>query len=82
MHNLKEVVSAISAVGIPKQDAEVIADCVITRTSCSWVNNETLNPEVLENLHNLIIENKYNVKVIVQEVGAAGNKYIWEVKTD
>lgn len=74
-----EVYSKISATGISKEDARVIADCIITRKVCSWVNNELLDTNIMMSLHKTIMENNYKISIIVDPVPTR-NKYIWEVK--
>ena len=78
MDNYK-IISEMTSIGIAKQDAVVIADCIITQKSCSWVNNEPVNQEMFKNLLTLIEENNYGIKENVEPIRTR-NKYIWDVK--
>ena len=33
-----EILSKIKATGVSEHDAKVIADCIVTRKSCSWIS--------------------------------------------
>ncbi len=81
MANFREVMSEIISVGITAYDAEVIADCITTRKSCSWVNTDQVDDKIIVALKNLIAEKKYGVRVTVESL-ATRNKFIWEIKVD
>ena len=68
-------------VGITAYDAEVIADCITTRKSCSWVNTDQVDDKIIINLKNLITQKSYGVNVTVESLSTR-NKFIWEVKVD
>lgn len=74
-----EVMKDLLSVGVSEHDAEVIADCIITRKSCSWIDNEPVDEKLLLDLNNLISKKAYNIKVDVQAVPTRG-KFIWDVK--
>lgn len=78
--NMEEVTEEFKKIGISEQDAKVLADCVISRKSCSWVNNDPVDNSVLKGLNTLLNEKEYKIKVLVQAVPTR-NKFIWEVKT-
>ncbi|MBU0532904.1 hypothetical protein KKB44_05425 [Candidatus Micrarchaeota archaeon] len=81
MSKLDEVAAELEGVGISEHDALVIADCIVTRKSCSWVNIDLVNDKILKDLHNLIEKQNYRIKVNVQPVPTRG-KFIWEVKVE
>jgi hypothetical protein len=78
---MKEVSAALQGVGITEHDALVIADCIITRKSCSWVNTDPVDENMLKDLANLVKKNDYRIKVEVQPVPTR-SKFIWEVKVE
>lgn len=69
----------IIGLGIPQADADAIADCIVAKKSCSWVNNEEIDQETVQKLGEFLKENEYKVSVNVQEIPTR-SKYIWEVK--
>ena len=74
-----EIVSEVTGVGISEHDALIIADCIITRKSCSWVNTDPVDDKVLADLNSLIRKNNYNVQIKVEAVPTR-SKFIWDVK--
>ncbi|MBD3210612.1 hypothetical protein GF318_04500 [Candidatus Micrarchaeota archaeon] len=76
MYNVSE---KLQGAGISEHDALVIADCVVTRKSCSWVNSDPVDERVLQDLNDLIEKEGYKVRVEVQPVPTR-SKFIWEVK--
>ncbi len=74
----QEIVQEIMGVGISEHDALVIADCIITRKSCSWVNTDEVDDKVLHDLMNLIKKNNYGVHIKVDAVPTR-SKFIWDV---
>lgn len=79
MSRLDEVVEELTSIGISEHDAKVIADCIITKKSCSWVNTDEVDEKLLKNLHDIIEKQNYGIKVEVQPIPTR-NKFIWEVK--
>lgn len=75
----EEIVTELVGVGISEHDALVIADCIVTRKSCSWVNTDPIDDKVLLDLTNLIRKHNYNVSVKVDAVPTR-SKFIWDVK--
>jgi hypothetical protein len=75
----QEIVAEMAAVGISEHDALIIADCIITRKSCSWVNTDPVDDKVLADLNSLIKRNSYDVIVKVEAVPTR-SKFIWDVK--
>jgi hypothetical protein len=78
---MDEVSTALQGVGVSEHDALVIADCIVTRKSCSWVNTDPVDEKMLRDLANLIKKNEYRIKVDVQPVPTR-SKFIWEVKVE
>ena len=79
MSKMDDVMADITGIGITEHDAMVIADCVITRKSCSWVNTDFVDDKILKDLNDLIKKNNYGIRVNVQPVPTR-SKFIWEVK--
>jgi len=79
MPTVNEVAAELEGIGISEHDALVIADCVISRKSCSWVNTDPVDEKLLEDLNRLIEKNKYGIRVDVEPVPTRA-KFIWEVK--
>ena len=79
MGELNKVKEELMAIGITEHDALVIADCVVTRKSCSWVNTDLVDENMLSQLNDLVKRNDYRINVDVQPVPTRG-KFIWEVK--
>ncbi len=77
--NETDILSKITKAGIADQDAKVIADCIVTRKSCSWVNTDPVSRDAVRNLLKLIADNNFKLELSIKEVEARG-KYIWEVK--
>jgi hypothetical protein len=77
--NEVEILSAIKKTGISEPDAIVVADCVVTRKSCSWVNTDPVKTEAVRNLLNVIKENDFKISLSIKTVSTR-DKYIWEVK--
>ncbi len=77
--NSEEIIAEVESVGISEHDALIIADCIITRKSCSWVNTDPVDDKILADLNSLIRKNNYNVSVKVESVPTR-SKYIWDVK--
>ncbi len=75
----EEIVAEVTGVGISEHDALIIADCIITRKSCSWVNTDPVDDKVLADLNSLISKNNYDVSIKVQAVPTR-SKFIWDVK--
>lgn len=79
MSRFNDVQAELMAIGVAEHDAMVIADCVVTRKSCSWVNTDEVSDKLLHDLNSLIRKNNYNIAVKVQPVPTR-SKFIWEVK--
>ena len=48
MSKYEDVMADIEGIGITEHDAMVIADCVVTRKSCSWVNTDPVDENILK----------------------------------
>ncbi len=79
MDDLEHIMNALQSVGITEHDALVIADCILTKKSCSWVNTDPVDERMLADLETLIKKQNYPIKVSVQPIPTRG-KFIWEVK--
>ncbi len=79
MSKFEDVKADIIGIGITEHDAMVIADCVVTRKSCSWVNTDHVDDNILRDLSDLIKRNSYGITVKVEPVPTR-SKFIWEVK--
>lgn len=47
MQSEEEMMSSLTSIGITEHDALVIVDCIVTRKSCSWVNNDPVDDKLL-----------------------------------
>ncbi|MEW6035063.1 MAG: hypothetical protein AB1529_00480 [Candidatus Micrarchaeota archaeon] len=74
-----EIIAELTGIGITEHDALIIADCIITRKSCSWVNTDEVDDRMLKDLNDLIKKNDYRIKVNVDAVPTR-SKFIWDVK--
>jgi hypothetical protein len=74
-----EIIAELTGIGITEHDALIIADCIVTRKSCSWVNTDEVNDQMLKDLNDLIKKNDYRIKVNVDAVPTR-SKFIWDVK--
>lgn len=75
----EEIIVALTGVGITEHDALIIADCIVTRKSCSWVNTDPIDDKMLADLNILIRNNNYGISVKVDAVPTR-SKFIWDVK--
>ena len=79
MATSEEVLADLQGIGISEHDALVIADCILSRKSCSWVDNEPVDEKLLADLNHLIEKKGYGIKIDVQAVPTR-DKFIWDVK--
>lgn len=70
---------AISGLGIAVEDAEVLADCMVTKKVCSWVNNSPVSKEQIVKVNEYFIQNSIPIVLQVDHIQTR-DKYIWEVK--
>lgn len=75
----REIMAELMGVGVAEHDALVIADCIITRKSCSWVNTDPVDDKMLRDLNDLISRKEYGIRINVEPVPTR-SKFIWEVK--
>ncbi|MFH0737728.1 MAG: hypothetical protein V1827_03950 [Candidatus Micrarchaeota archaeon] len=75
----REIISQLMAIGITEYDAMLIADCVITRKSCSWVNTDLIDDRMLADLNDLIKKHNYGISVKVDAIPTR-SKFIWDIK--
>ncbi len=79
MASEEEMMSQFTDIGITEHDALIIVDCIVTRKSCSWVNNDPVDDKLIHDLRDLIARHGYRIKVDIQAVPTR-SKFIWEVK--
>ncbi len=77
--NEAEILSKIKGAGVSSHDAPVITDCIVTRKSCSWVNTDPVNRDIVRKLLAVIKENNYRIDLSIKAV-TSRDKFIWEVK--
>jgi len=74
-----DIIAELKELGITRHDALVIADCIITRKSCSWMNTDPVDDKILAELNELITKNDYRISVKIDSIPTR-NKYIWDIK--
>ncbi|MDD2655282.1 MAG: hypothetical protein PHQ80_01275 [Candidatus ainarchaeum sp.] len=74
-----EIRDKLKEMGLSETDAEALADCIVTKKSCSWVNTDEIDNAALQRLGDYLKENGHKLRVSVEPVSTR-NKYIWEVK--
>lgn len=74
-----EIREQLRGLGISQTDCEPLANCIVKRNSCSWVNTDEVSNAILQKLGDFIKSNGYKIRVSVEAVPTRG-KYIWEVK--
>ena len=79
MAGMNKIVTELKEIGITEHDALVIADCVVTRKSCSWINTDLVDEKMLQDLEDLIKNQNYGIRVAVEPIPTR-NKFIWEIK--
>jgi hypothetical protein len=79
--NVDEVMSNLRTSGITDHDAIVIADCILNRQSCSWVNTDPVDEGTLAKLNAVVAKFNYPIKVKVDIIATRG-KWIWDVKAN
>ena len=75
----EEIILELTGIGITEHDALIIADCIITRKSCSWVNTDPVDDKMLRDLNDLIKKNNYGINVNIDAIPTR-SKFIWDVK--
>ncbi|MFH1521147.1 MAG: hypothetical protein ABID61_05870 [Candidatus Micrarchaeota archaeon] len=74
-----EIITELKSIGVTEYDALVIADCIVTRKSCSWINTDHVDDKVLMNITNLVKKNNYGISIKVDAIPTR-SKFMWEVK--
>ena len=69
----------IASFGIAVDDAEVIADCMVTKKVCSWVNTEPVVETQIQKINELFLQSNIPLTLNVESIPTR-NKFIWEVK--
>ncbi|NYZ73814.1 hypothetical protein H0O00_01605 [Candidatus Micrarchaeota archaeon] len=75
----EEIIVELTDIGVSEHDALVIADCIVTRKSCSWVNTDPVDDKLVQDINSLVKKNNYNISVKVDAVPTR-SKFIWDVK--
>lgn len=75
-----EVFDKVMTFGFSETDAEIIAESLISKKSCSWVNNDPISDAIVKNFNTYLVENNYPIILCVSPVSTR-NKYIWEIKS-
>ena len=73
------VLDKVMSFGISESDAEVIADSIIHKKSCSWVNTDDIDDAKIKALNEFITANNCPIIVMVEHLQTR-NKYVWEIK--
>jgi len=81
MANADEIIAEFVGVGVSEHDAQVLADCILTKKSCSWVNTEDVNAQMLKDIDHVIEKNNYGISVKVDSIPTR-SKFIWDVKVE
>lgn len=63
--------------GISELDAKIVLDCVIRKTSCSWINNDEIKDGAERRLNDYL--KQYNLAAKIEPQPMTG-RYIWEIK--
>ena len=74
-----EMYDKVISLGFSESDAEVIADSILNKKSCSWVNTDPIEDKALDALKKFLADGGHRLVVSVEAVPTRG-KYIWEVK--
>ena len=76
---MKTVYNDLLGIGITEHDASLLADCMVTGKSCSWINNDKIEKENVKALLNYIQNNSIPVVLSIKYLETR-EKYIWDVK--
>ena len=69
----------VMSFGISESDAEIIADSILNKKSCSWVNTDDVEQKNIKALNEFISSNNSPVIVVAEHLPTR-EKYMWEVK--
>lgn len=70
---------SIAGLGIAVEDAEVLADCMVTKKVCSWINTAPVSNEQITKVNEFFVQNSVPIFLHVDHIPTR-DKYIWEVK--
>ncbi len=79
VNKVEDVINDLMSVGVSEHDAIVLADCILARRSCSWVNTDEVTDKMLQDLRRLIQKRNYKISVSVDSIPTR-SKFIWDVK--
>ena len=75
----REIINNFVGLGITEHDALIIADCIVTGKSCSWVNTDMVDEKMMKGMHEIVVKNNYPIDIKIQAIPTR-NKFIWDVK--
>jgi hypothetical protein len=75
----REMFEKVLSFGFSETDAEIIAESLISKKSCSWINNDPVDDFMLSKFRAFLAENNYNLSISVEYLPTR-NKYIWQIK--
>jgi len=58
----------ISGLGIAVEDAEVLADCMVTKKVCSWISNVPVNKEQITKVNEYFVQNSIPIVLQVDHI--------------
>ncbi len=76
---LKTVYNDLKGIGLGEHDAALLADCIVQKKSCSWINNDEVKRDSVRGLLNYIENNAIPIELSIKHLETR-EKYIWEVK--
>ncbi len=76
---LREVYRDLTGIGLGEHDAALLADCIVKKKSCSWINNDKVSKENVKGLVNYLKNNNIPIDIAIKYIETR-EKFIWEVK--
>ncbi|MBI5223419.1 hypothetical protein HY990_03280 [Candidatus Micrarchaeota archaeon] len=78
-YNVDQILTDLRGAGLTNDDAMVIADVIVTRGSCSWVNTDPVDESIILKLRDVIAQRNYKIRINVDSIPTR-SKYVWEAK--
>jgi len=72
-----EIYNDLLKCGISDLDAKIVLDCIVKKTSCSWMNDDEVKDGAQQKINEYLKQYGLIAKI---EQRPMTNKYIWEVK--
>ncbi|MEM3422471.1 MAG: hypothetical protein QXF35_02110 [Candidatus Bilamarchaeaceae archaeon] len=72
-----EIYNDLLKCGISELDAKIVLDCIVKKSSCSWINNDDMKEGAEQKLNDYL--KQYNLIAKIEQQPMTG-RYIWEVK--